>query len=72
MPALKTGRVFFYFAAFKDHIGVYPPVEVDAKLKAELVPYANAKGNRRFPFTEPIPYQLIGKMAAALARQYAK
>ena len=72
MPALWNGRVFFYFAAFKDHIGVYPPVEADAKLKAELAPYANAKGNLRFPFTEPVPYPLIGRVAAALARQYAK
>ncbi len=26
MPALRKGRVFFYFAAFRKHIGIYPPV----------------------------------------------
>jgi len=26
MPAFKLEHVFFYFAAFKKHIGIYPPV----------------------------------------------
>jgi len=32
LPAFRQGRVFFYFAAFKAHIGVYPPVKGDAAL----------------------------------------
>ncbi len=71
MPALKTRRVFFYFAAFRKHIGIYPPVVDDAALRAELAPYANAKGNLSFPLSSPMPYELIGLIAAALAAQHA-
>jgi uncharacterized protein YdhG (YjbR/CyaY superfamily) len=43
MPAFKHERVFFYFAAFKKHIGVYPPVTQDAALIKELAAYRGDK-----------------------------
>jgi uncharacterized protein YdhG (YjbR/CyaY superfamily) len=55
MPAFKLDRVFFYFAAFKQHIGVYPPVRGDRELQKELLPYRDDKGNLRFPLRESIP-----------------
>lgn len=70
MPAFKTRRVFFFFAAFKKHIGVYPPVVNDRALMVELVPFANDKGNLSFPLSSPVPYRLIGRVAKALAAQY--
>lgn len=72
MPALRKKRVFLYYAAFKEHIGVYPPVSGDPGLIAELQPYANEKGNLRFPLNKPIPYALIGRVATALDKQYAR
>ncbi|MFM2399014.1 MAG: hypothetical protein RL341_1171 [Pseudomonadota bacterium] len=71
MPAFKLSRTFFYFAAFKKHIGVYPPVTSDAVLVKALAPYRGEKGNLSFPLNKPIPYELIGQVAAALAKQYA-
>ncbi|MGL4576287.1 MAG: iron chaperone [Burkholderiaceae bacterium] len=71
MPAFKSKKTFFYFAAFKKHIGVYPPVTADAVLIKELAPYRGEKGNLTFPLNKPIPYELIGRVAAALAKQYA-
>ena len=47
IPAFRQDRVFIYCAAFKRHIGVYPPVRGDAKLQAQLKPYANARGKSR-------------------------
>jgi uncharacterized protein YdhG (YjbR/CyaY superfamily) len=70
MPAFKLGRTFIYFAAFKNHIGIYPPVENDKNLIHALLPFRNEKGNLRFSLCKPIPYELIGKVAAALAQQY--
>lgn len=70
MPAYRAGKVFFYFAAFKNHLGIYPPVTRDAALIAELSRFRNAKGNLSFRFKEPIPYELIGRVAAALYREY--
>ncbi len=71
MPAYRAGRIFFYFAAFANHLGVYPPVREDAALVRELSRFRNAKGNLRFPYREPIPHELIGRVAAALAREHA-
>lgn len=71
MPALRKGRVFAYFAAFKHHIGVYPPVTAPAALVAELAPYRGPKGNLAFPLKDPLPLDLIGRTIEALAAQYA-
>ena len=72
LPALKLERTFFYFAAFEEHIGVYPPVTGDASLRKQLVPYANEKGNLKFPLREAIPYTLIVRVAVAPSKQYSK
>lgn len=66
-----TGTCSLYCAAFKRHIGIYPPVRADARLRAALRPYANAKGNLSFPLDEPMPMALIARVAKALAKQYA-
>lgn len=71
MPAYRAGKVFFYFAAFQRHLGVYPPVTQDAALIQSLSPFRNEKGNLAFPYRDPIPYELIGRVAVALAREYA-
>jgi uncharacterized protein YdhG (YjbR/CyaY superfamily) len=70
IPAFKQDRVFIYCAAFKKHIGIYPPVREDANLQAVLKPYANEKGNLSFPLDEPMPLPLIARVAKALAKQY--
>lgn len=70
MPALRVRKVFFYFAAFKKHIGVYPPVKGSATLQKRLAPYRGPKGNLQFPLDEPMPYALIAQVAKTLAREY--
>ncbi|MBO9517570.1 MAG: hypothetical protein J7493_05845 [Porphyrobacter sp.] len=72
MPALRKGRVFFYVATFKKHLGIYPPVKEPAELVEELTPWRGPKGNLAFPHSEPLPIELIGRVVAALAEQYAK
>jgi uncharacterized protein YdhG (YjbR/CyaY superfamily) len=70
MPAFKLKKVFFYFSAFKKHIGIYPPLNADSPLRDALAPYANAKGNLAFPLDQPVPFALIEALALALAQQY--
>lgn len=70
MPAFRHKKVFFYFAAFKSHIGVYLPVQ-DQDLVAELARYRGPKGNLQFPLNEPMPYALIARVARSLAQQDA-
>jgi len=70
MPAFRLGKVFFYFAAFKTHIGIYPPLKEPAALVEELAAYRGPKGNLSFPHSEPLPLELIGRVAEALAKHY--
>ncbi len=72
MPAFKEGRVFVYFAAFKKHIGIYPPVHGDEDLQERLLPYRGEKGNLRFPLSQPMPFDLIEDLVEALHKEYAK
>jgi uncharacterized protein YdhG (YjbR/CyaY superfamily) len=62
MPAYRLNGELAYFAAFKQHIGFFPPVRGDRKLLADVAPYAGEKGNLRFPLDEPIPYALIARI----------
>lgn len=71
IPALKQRGILIYFAAFKTHIGFYPPVRGDAKLKAASARYAGEKGNLRFPLNERIPYKLIEQITEFRAAQDA-
>lgn len=71
MPAFRLRRIFFYFAAFKNHIGVYPPVRGPPELVDRLAPWRGPKGNLQFPHTQSLPIDLIGDVAERLAEQYA-
>ena len=62
VPTYKMDGPLIYFAAFKNHVGVYPvTAPVRAKFK-ELSQYAGGKGTAKFPLDEPIPYPLITKI----------
>jgi len=69
IPAFRLNGVLLYFAAFKNHIGLYPPIRGDARLQRAIAPYAGEKGNLRFRLDEPIPYDLIERIARLRARQ---
>ncbi len=70
MPMLTLGgRNLVSFAAWKNHIGVYPIPTGDASFQTEIAPYRDAKATARFPLGEPIPYDLIGRLAGHLARE---
>lgn len=71
MPAFKLHGILVYFAAFKNHIGLYPPVRGDAKLMRAVARYAGEKGNLRFRLDEPMPYKLIRQIVLHRAKQNA-
>ena len=72
MPAFKLRRVFFCYAAFTSHIGIYPPVKGSDALEKALQPYRGPKGNLKFPLDQPLPYALIKRVAMALKRQHTR
>ena len=69
IPTFTLGGNLVHFAAFKHHIGLYPPVRSDEKLRDDVAAYANEKGNLRFPLDERIPYALIGRIVKARVRE---
>ncbi|HZR23781.1 MAG TPA: DUF1801 domain-containing protein [Vicinamibacterales bacterium] len=69
IPAFKLRRIVVYFAAFKEHIGLYPPVKGHAALEKAAAPYAGEKGNLRFPIDDKIPYALIARIVKFRAAQ---
>jgi uncharacterized protein YdhG (YjbR/CyaY superfamily) len=71
MPAFKLHGILVYFAAWKKHIGLYPPVSGDKALEKALAPYAGPKGNLQFPLDQPIPYDLIERIVRLRVKQDA-
>jgi uncharacterized protein YdhG (YjbR/CyaY superfamily) len=69
MPAFRLNGILVYFAAFKAHIGLFPPVSGDASLKKALAPYTGPKGNLKFPLDQPIPYALIKRIVRLRVKQ---
>ncbi len=69
MPAFKQNGVLVYFAAFNSHIGLYPPVSGDTRIRKAIAPYAGEKGNLRFPLDKPIPYDLIARITELRLKQ---
>jgi uncharacterized protein YdhG (YjbR/CyaY superfamily) len=61
IPTFKlNGNSIAHFAAFKKHIGLYPPAP--AAFKNEVSAYEGPKGNLRFPTDKPIPYDLVTRI----------
>ncbi len=69
MPTFTLHGPLVYFAAFKNHIGFYPPVRGDARLENAISGYAGEKGNLRFPLDQPIPYALIERIVKFRVKQ---
>ena len=65
----RDGQRYVHFAGWKSHVSLYPTPEVDEDLARELEPYETGKGTLKFSLKKPIPYELVGRVAAALARR---
>ena len=62
MPTFTLKGNLIHFAAFKEHIGLYPAPSGIEKFKKELSAYEGAKGSVRFPLDKPIPFGLISRI----------
>ena len=77
MPAIMLGgRYAIHFAAWKQHIGLYPVARADGYaadpgLEAAIAPYREKTDTVNFPFAGEIPYELIGRIGAFLYAKHA-
>lgn len=63
MPAFALNGNLVYFAAWKNHIGLYPASgDVPIAFKEQLSRYETSKGSVRFPLSEPLPLDLISEI----------
>jgi uncharacterized protein YdhG (YjbR/CyaY superfamily) len=69
IPTFNLHGPLVHFAAFKSHIGFYPPVKGDARLEKAVSGWAGEKGNLRFPIDQPIPYSLIARIVKLRVKQ---
>lgn len=63
------GRYALHFAGWKKHIGLYPVPVFDEPLESEVTPYRAEKDSLVFPHTRELPYDLVGRIATAIAVQ---
>ena len=60
MPGFKyNGHYFISFAAFKDHMSLFPGAEPVAVLEAKLDDFKHAKGTIQFTLDHPLPDALV-------------
>ena len=62
MPAFEQNGIVVYFAAFKNHIGLYALPSGHETFREELSKYKSGKGSVQFPLDQPIPFDLIAKI----------
>jgi len=69
MPFYAYHGRLIYFAAHRNHVGLYPITGREKDLYAkELRPYLAAKATLQFPIGKPLPVALIKKVVKQRAR----
>ncbi len=64
MPTFTfKNKNLIHFAAYKNHIGIYPGSEAIAVFEKELENYKTSKGAIRIPLSSGLPFELIKKIA---------
>lgn len=63
------GRYALHFAGWKKHIGLYPVPRLPEPLETELAPYRAEKDTVVFRHADPVPYDLVSRVAAAIVAE---
>jgi uncharacterized protein YdhG (YjbR/CyaY superfamily) len=63
MPTFWQSENLIHFAAFKNHIGIYPGDLSRLPFKKQLAAYKTTKGAIQFPLDKPIDYNFIAEIA---------
>ena len=64
MPVLLVrGQPLVHFAAWKRHTSLYPVPDGDAEAQRLLAPYLAERSTLRFPLREPVPVDVVRRVA---------
>jgi uncharacterized protein YdhG (YjbR/CyaY superfamily) len=62
MPSVYQDGIIMQFAAFKNHLSIFPGPRAVAAFQDELGAYGTSKGAVRFPLDQPLPLDLIKRI----------
>jgi len=72
MPSvLLGGRYAIHYAAWKKHLGIYPVSTAPEELERQIAPFRSGKDSVNFPYSAPVPIDLVERIAAFLVRHHA-
>jgi uncharacterized protein YdhG (YjbR/CyaY superfamily) len=69
MPAFRHKVVLVWYAAFADHVSLFPTASVIEAFRDELKAFKISKGTIRFPTDKPLPTALIKRIVKARVAQ---
>jgi uncharacterized protein YdhG (YjbR/CyaY superfamily) len=72
MPAFADNGILVWFAAHKNHIGLYPTSSGIAAFRRDLAKFSVSKGTVQFPLDKPLPLALIGRIVKFRVAENAK
>ena len=69
LPVFEDSRILFAFSASKSHLSVIVTPSAMKAFTKEATKYKTRKGSIQFPYDEPLPKVLIGKIAALRVKE---
>ena len=67
------GKYLVYFAAYKNHIGLYPVPGATEEFEKDFSSYkTSGKGTIQFPLDKPMPLELITKIVKFMVEENLK
>jgi uncharacterized protein YdhG (YjbR/CyaY superfamily) len=74
IPTLKIdGRPFLYYAAFRNHVSVFPMTgAIRREFAAELKDYKTSTGTVQFPLDKPLPVAFVRRLVKARLAEMRK
>jgi len=72
IPAFRQDGPVLFYAAFKNHIGIYPAPRAAAEFKEELKAYKGNKGTIQLPLDKKLPLGLIKRIVKYRLQQNAE
>ena len=70
MPTMVLKGIMLSYAAYREHLAIYPAPVGNAAFQQALAPYRSGKSTVRFALDQPIPYPLITKLVEYRVKEH--
>jgi uncharacterized protein YdhG (YjbR/CyaY superfamily) len=71
IPAFRHDRVLVWYAAFVNHVSLFPGGSVLEAFRDELTGFKTSKGTVQFPTDKPLPVALVKRIVKARVAERA-